>query len=177
MSQSPRASRTNFLACCPPSDEKRQAPSLSTRLGFPVKVSARGLMSWSMMTVVGEVVLRWLISIVRTARDVEVPGGSAACSAAVAAAGVLAIVFFAQNALERVESVMMVGEVVLLVVLSSVCVACIVVTSFGCSAVCEAAAETAAFVDVFAFDEFFDDFGADETVRKLSFVRFCCPFD
>ena len=60
------------LACCPPSDEKRQAPSLSTRFGFPVKVSARGLMSWSMMTVVGEVVLRCLISIVRTARDVEV---------------------------------------------------------------------------------------------------------
>jgi hypothetical protein len=66
-------------------------------------------MSPLMMTVVGEVVLRWLISIVRTSRDVAVLGGSAACGAAVAAAGVLAIVFFAhKNARELAESLVMV---------------------------------------------------------------------
>jgi hypothetical protein len=105
-------------------------------------------MSPLMMTVVGEVVLRWPISIVRTARDVAVPGGSAACGAAVAAACVLAIVFFAQNALERAESVMMVGGAVLRLMLSSVRVACSDVASFGCPAICEAAAVTAAFVNV-----------------------------
>jgi hypothetical protein len=43
-----------------------------------------------------------------------------------------------------------------------------VVVCFACGA-----AETAAFVDVFASVEFFDDIGAEETCRKLSFVRFC----
>ena len=57
------------------------------------------------------------------------------------------------------------------------CVTCSDVTSFSCSAVCESAAETAAFVDVFASDELFDDFGAEETVGKLSFVRFCWSKD
>jgi hypothetical protein len=32
-------------------------------------------------------------------------------------------------------------------------------------------------VDVFASDELFDDFGAEETVGKLSFVRFCWSKD
>ncbi len=46
------------------------SPSLSTRSGFPAKRS----MSPLIMTVVGEVVLRWLIFIVRTARGVAVLG-------------------------------------------------------------------------------------------------------
>jgi hypothetical protein len=126
------------------------------------------------MTVVGEVVLRWLISIVRTARDVAVLGNSASCGAAEIAAGVIR---FAQNTRARSESVVMVGWVVLLGLVSSTCVTCSDVTCFGCSAESESAAETAAFVDVVASDEFLDDFGAEKTVRKLSFVRFCCPFD
>jgi hypothetical protein len=125
------------------------------------------------MTVVGEVVLRWLISIVRIARDMEVLGGSAAGGPAATAVGALAAARFAQNKRARSESVAVVGRVVLLVVLLSVCVTYSDVTSFSCSAVCESAAETAAFVDVFASDELFDDFGAEETVGKLSFVRFC----
>jgi hypothetical protein len=130
-----------------------------------------------LMTVVGEVVLRWLISIVRIARDMEVLGGSAAGGPAGTAVGALAAARFAQNKRARSESVAVVGRVVLLVVLLSVCVTYSDVTSFSCSAVCESAAETAAFVDVFASDELFDDFGAEETVGKLSFVRFCWSKD
>jgi hypothetical protein len=135
-----------------------------------------------MMTVVGEVVLRWLISIVRTARDVAVLGGSAACSAAVAAAGVLAIVFFAQNALERAESVMMVGGVVLRLMLSSVLTARgDVASSVGCPTACRAVG-AAVFASVFAFGEALDDLGAGPlmlvevvVVRlMLSSVRVAC---
>jgi hypothetical protein len=92
--------------------ENKQFPSLTTFFSFPLKVSVRGLMSWMLMTVVGEVVLRWLISIVGIARDMEVLGGSAAGGAAVAAASALTTVFFAQNARELAESLVLVCWVV-----------------------------------------------------------------
>ena len=96
LSQAAILSRTCFLSLFTSAaiDVKKQLPSLLTRLGFPVKVSTRGVMSL-LMTVAGEEVLRLIFSVVRTARgDVMVLGGSAACGAAVAAASVLAIVFF-----------------------------------------------------------------------------------
>ena len=176
LSQSPRASRTNFLACCPPSDEKRQAPSLSTRLGFPVKVSARSLVSCSMTTVVGEAVLRSVCSVVRVAYGFSsMRGAAAACVAAEAAAGVLMMVFFAQNARELAESLTPIGGVVLRVMVSSACVAYGGVTSsLECPAVC-VPAETASLAEVLAFGDLFDDLGSDRSSRKLSSGRVCCP--
>ena len=74
----------------------------------PSKRLARDLVSSSMM-VIGEVVLCLIFSVVRTARgDVAVLGGSAACDAAVTAAGVLTTVFFAKNARELAESLLLV---------------------------------------------------------------------
>ena len=72
-------------------DVKKQSPSLSTRLGFPVKVSVHGLMSL-LMTVVGEEVLRLIFSVVRAAcGDVTMCGDFAACGACITA-GFLAVV-------------------------------------------------------------------------------------
>ena len=111
LSQAAILSRTCFLSLFTSAaiDVKKQSPSLLTRLGFPVKVSTRGVMSL-LMTVAGkEEVLRLIFSVVRTARgDVMVLGGSADCGAAVVAASVLTTVFFAQNAREFAESLVLV---------------------------------------------------------------------
>ena len=110
LSQAAILSRTCFLSLFTSAaiDVKKQSPSLLTRLGFPVKVSTRGVMSL-LMTVAGEEVLRLIFSVVRTVRgDVMVLGGSADCGAAVVAASVLTTVFFAQNAREFAESLVLV---------------------------------------------------------------------
>ena len=115
----------------------------------PSKRLARDLVSSSMM-VIGEVVLCLIFSVVRTARgDVAVLGGSAACDAAVAAAGALTTVFFAQNARELAESLILVEMLELRSIVSVVRVARGDVTMrggvavLGGSAACDAAVTAA----------------------------------
>jgi hypothetical protein len=141
-----------------------------------VKVSARSLVSCSMTTVVGEAVLRSVCSVVRVAYGFSsMRGAAAACVAAEAAAGVLMMVFFAQNARELAESLTPIGGVVLRVMVSSACVAYGGVTSsLECPAVC-VPAETASLAEVLAFGDLFDDLGSDRSSRKLSSGRVCCP--
>jgi hypothetical protein len=50
-------------------------------------------------------------------------------------------------------------------------------STMRCAPAACGAAEAPVFVDVFASDELLDDFGAEETVGKLSFVRFCWSKD
>jgi hypothetical protein len=128
------------------------------------------------MTVIGEVVQRWLVSIVRTARDLVMLGGSAACGPAEAAAGVLALVRFAQNARARSESVAVVGRMTLIAVgLSAHVASAGAMSSVDCRVVCGDAG-SAAFVIILAFDEFFDDSSAWRLIWMLLSVGFCCPF-
>ena len=90
--------------------------------------------------------LRSVVSVVRAARGdvtvrggVAVLGGSAACDAAVAAASVLTMVFFAQNARELSESLMLVEMLELRSIVSVVRAARGDVTMHGGFAACGAA--------------------------------------
>ena len=106
---------------------------------MPSKRSARDLVS-SSIVVVGEGVLRLIFSVVRTARgEVAVLGGSAVCDAAVVAASVLATVFFAQNARELAESLILVEMLELRSIVSVVRAARDDVTMRGGFAACGAA--------------------------------------
>ena len=90
--------------------------------------------------------LRSIVSVVRAARGdvtvrggVAVLGGSAACDAAVAAASVLTMIFFAQNARELSESLMLVEVLELRSIVSVVRAARGDVTMRGGFAACGAA--------------------------------------
>ena len=131
-----------------------------------------GVVSWWYCVAGGivRVVLRLTVSIVRAACGVVVLGGSAACGAAAAAASVLPIVFFAQGARERAESLMSIGLMVLRLMVSVVrAVSGDVAISVGCPAVCGAAG-TAVLADLFAFVEFFDNSSAERLIWKLWLV-------
>jgi hypothetical protein len=159
--------RTCFLSLLTSaaSDVKKQSPSLSTRLGFPVKVSVAcdaAVAATSVLTTVffarnarelaESLILvemlepRSIVSVVRAARGdmtvrggVAVLGGSAACDAAVAAASVLTMVFFAQNARELAESLILVEMLELRPIVSVVRAARGDVTMRGGFAACGAA--------------------------------------
>ena len=116
------------------SELKRHAPSPGTCTRVPVKTSAvrgaaaavfwfvsrefGGVRDLTAPVVVGvSAALRLIFSVVLTTRgDVAVLRDSAACDAAVAVAGVLTTVFFAQNARELAESLVLVYWAVCLAV-------------------------------------------------------------
>ena len=106
-----------------------------------------------------------------TARsDVAMLVGSSACGPAETTASVLSTARFAQNACAAAESLVVVDEVVMLVLVLVVRVARgDVAISVGCPAVC-GAAETAVLADLFAFVEFFDNSSAERLIWKLWMV-------